>query len=126
MWIFRLGNHCACVNWIALYLPVLSFFFLFFCQPYPGLWNCKSVFVNLKIPQYGGSWRRVHTFPMYPCKNWHKNWYFHFYKSCDHQIGQSGTSTGVDSNKINHAGAGDVITLRPHGKLKTYLQYQCL
>ena len=38
----------------ALQLHVF-FFFSFFCQPYQGLRNCKSVFLILKVSQYGGS-----------------------------------------------------------------------
>ena len=30
----------------VLQLPVFFFFFIF-CQPYPGLWNCMSVFLAL-------------------------------------------------------------------------------
>ena len=38
---------------------------------------------------------------------------------------QAGTSREVDSNEINQAGAGDVITSRSHDKIKTlYLHYQ--
>ena len=89
----------------ASQLPV---FFLFFCRPYPVRRNCKSVFLILQISQYGGSRRWVHLFQIYPCKNWYKNWYLHFYKTNDHQICQAGTSTEFDSNKTNQVGAGDV------------------
>ena len=41
----------------------------------------------------------------------------------DHQIWPAGTSTRSDSNETNQAGAGDVITSRLCGKLKTYLHY---
>ena len=49
----------------ALQLPMFfffSFFFLFFCQTYPGLWNCKLVFLILIVWQYVGSRRWVHRF----------------------------------------------------------------
>ena len=91
----------------ALQLPTF-FFFVFFCQPYPGLQNCKSVLLILKI-----------------LNNWCKNWYIHFYKTYDHQVRQAGTSTEFDSNETNQAGAGDVIRSRSCEKLKTlYLHYQ--
>ena len=62
---------------------------------------------------------------MYLCKNWYKNWYFHVYKTYDHQTWQAGTSTGVDSNESNHVDTGDIITLSLLDKLKTlYLHYQ--
>ena len=84
-------------------LIAFSFFSSFFCQLYPGLRNCKSVLLVLKMSQYGGLRR-------YPCKNWYKNWYLHFYKTYDHQFWQAVTSTGLGSNGSNQAGAGDVIT----------------
>ena len=34
-------------------------FFSFFCQSYQGLWNCKSVFLILKIAQYGDRDMRI-------------------------------------------------------------------
>ena len=106
-------------------LQLLVFFFLFFCQPYPELQNCKSEFLILKISQYDRSRRWVQIFPRYSSKNWYKNWYLHFYKTYDHQIWQACTSTGVYSNETNQAGAGDVITSRSHDKLKIlYLHYQ--
>ena len=39
-----------------------------------------------------------------------------FNKTYDHQIWQAGTSTRFDSNEINQAGTGDVITSRSCGK----------
>ena len=106
----------------ALNLPVL-FFFLFLCQPYPGLRNYKLVFLILKILQYDRLRRWVQLFPRYPCKKW----YLLFYKSYDHRIWLAGTSTGFDSSETNQTGAGDVITSRSRGKLKTlYLHYQGL
>ena len=90
----------------ALQLPMI--FFSFFYRPYPGLRNCKSVFLILKISQYGRSRRWVQSFPRYLCKNWYKNWYLHFYKTYDHQIWQASTSTGFDS----------------WDKLKAYFHYQ--
>ena len=106
-------------------MPV-SFFFSFICKPYPGLWNCKSVFLILKILQYDGSRRWAQLFPKYPFKNWYKNWYLHFYKTCKEQIWQAGTSTGVKSNETIHAGAGDVTTSRSCDKLKTHLHYHSI
>ena len=50
--------------------------------------------------------------------------YLHFGKTYDHQIRQAGTSTGVDSNETNQAGAGQVITSRSRDKQKTYFHYQ--
>ena len=80
-----------------LQLPMFffSFLFLFFCLPYLGLWNCQSVFLILKI-SHGKSTRWGQLFPRYPCKNWYKNWYFHFYKTYDHQVLQARTLTRVD------------------------------
>ena len=99
--------------------------FLFVFLPAKGLWNCKSVFLNLKIWQYGGSRRWVqHFHAVHPCKIWHKNWYLHFYKTYDHQIWQAGSSTGFDSNETNQAGAGEVITSISCDKLKAYLHSQ--
>ena len=79
-------------NHNALKLLVLffffSFFFSFFCQPCLRLRNCKSVFLILKISEYGGLRLWVQLFPRYPCKNWYKNWHLHFYKTYDHQFGR--------------------------------------
>ena len=52
----------------ALQLPVF-FLFSFFCQPYAGLRNCKSVLLILKILQYNRSRQWFWLFPRYPCKN---------------------------------------------------------
>ena len=43
-----------------------------------------------------------------------------------HQIWQTSTSTGFDSNKVNQAGAGDIITSESRDKLKIllYFHYQ--
>ena len=42
-----------------------------------------------------------------------------------HQIWQAGTPTVFDSNETNQPGAGGVIILRSHDKLKAlYLHYQ--
>ena len=95
----------------ALQLPV--FFLSFFCQPYKGLRNYKSVFLILKISQYGGSRWWVLLLPRYPCKLY-KNWYLHFYKSYDHHIWQAGTSARFDSGETTQVGAGDV-------RMETYL-----
>ena len=105
----------------ALQFPVFFFFLSFFCHPYPGLGNCVSVFLILKISQYGGSRRGVQLFPMNSCKNW----YPHVYKTYDHKIRQASTSTGFHSNETNQAGAGNAITSRSHDKLKPwYIHYQ--
>ena len=48
----------------------------------------------------------------------------HLHKAYDHQIWRVGTSRGVDSNKINQAGAGNAITSRSRDKRKTYDHYQ--
>ena len=96
----------------TLQLPVFfffSFFLSFFCKPYPGLGNCKLIFLILKISHYGGSRRWVQLYPRSSLKYWYKNWYLHFYMTYDHQIWQAGTSTGVHSSDTNQAGAGDVI-----------------
>ena len=82
----------------TLELLVLFSFFSFFCQPYPGLRNCKTVFLILKIFQYGGSRQWVQLFHRYPCKNCCENWYLHFYMICDYQIWQAATS---DISKLN-------------------------
>ena len=104
-------------------LHVLFFFIFFFSissQPYLGLLNCKSVFLILKITQFGGPTRRVQLFSRYPCKNW----YLHFYKTYDQQIWKAHTSRGFDLSNTNQAGAGDVLTSWSRDKLKTlYLDY---
>ena len=79
----------------------LHVFFYFFCQLCPGIQNCKSVFLILKISQYGGPRRRVQLFPRYLCKNWYKNWNLHFHKIYGQQICQT-------VNETNQAGADDV------------------
>ena len=112
--------HYILLRLCEMHYALLLFFFSLFCQPYPGLWDCKSVFLIIKISQYGESRWWVQLFPMYPCKNWYKNWYLHFYRTHDHQIWQAGTPTGFASNETIQAGAGDVITSRSHDKLKTY------
>ena len=99
----------------ALQLPV--FFFSFFCQPYTGLRNCNSVFLILKISQYGRSRRWFQFFPRNPCKNRYENWYLHFYKTYDHQNWEAGTSTAFDSTSRRWS--------RARNKLKAlYLLYQ--
>ena len=52
----------------ALQLPVI--FFSFFYQLHQSLRNCKSVFLILKIWQYGRSRRWAQFFSRYSCKNW--------------------------------------------------------
>ena len=44
--------------------------------------------------------------------------------SIDISISIADTSTGVDSNVTNQAGAGNVTTSRSREKLKSYLHYQ--
>ena len=66
------------------------------------------MFLILKISQYGTVKRWVQLFPRYPCKNWYKYLFVHFYKTYDHQIWKAVTFTGFDSNE----------------KLKTYIHYQ--
>ena len=75
---------------LQLHMFFFSSFFSFFCQPYPELWEYKSVFLILEISQYGGSRRWVHIFPRYPWKKWFKNWYLDFYKAYDQQTWQDG------------------------------------
>ena len=115
---------CTCIKGKTLWTCLCSlFFFLFLCQPYPGLWNYKLVFLILKILQYDRLRRWVQLFPRYPCKKW----YLLFYKTYDHRIWLAGTCTGFDSSETNQTGAGDVITSRSCGKPKTlYLHYQGL
>ena len=117
-----------CETYNALQLPVFFFFvffyFSFFCQLCPVLWNCKSVFVILKISQFGGLRRWIQLSPRYSCKNWNKIWYLHFHKTCDYQILQAGTSRGAHSNETNKVGTSDVITSRSCDKRKpVYLHY---
>ena len=65
--------------------------------------NCKSVFLILKISQYGGQKRWVQLFLRYSCKNWYwyKDSYFHFHRTRDHKTWQADTSRGVDSDETN-------------------------
>ena len=122
---------CLRETYKALQLSVFFSFFSFFCQPWPGLQNYKSVFL---ISQYGGSRQWVQLFLRYPCKNWNKNWYLHFHKTYDHQIWQAGTSRGVGSSRTQVlvassrwlAGVGDVITSSSPDKLKTSPLPGCL
>ena len=128
-YVFSVHQFMKNVNHILLWLRetqnalqlLVFFFFLFFCQPYPGLQNCKLVFLILKIWQHGRSRQLVQHFPRYPCKIWYKNWYLHFCKTYDHQILQEVTSTGFDSNEAIQTIAGDVITSRWRDKLKKYI-----
>ena len=60
---------------------------LFFCHPCLWHWNYISIFVILKISQYGRL--RWQVFPYYSCKNWYKNWFLHFHKTYDHQTWQA-------------------------------------
>ena len=106
-----------------LQLPVFFFFsfFVFFCQPCPGIRNWESVFLILKtlnMVDRGGEFsflRAIHII------NWYKNWYLHFHNTYGHQIWQAGTSRGVDSHETKEAGSGDVITSRSRDKEKHYI-----
>ena len=115
---------CNCMKHKMLCNCLFFFFFLFFFQPYLRLQNSKLVFLILKVLQYGRSRWWVQLFPRYPCKNWYKKWYLHFYKTYNHQIWQAGTSTRFDSNETNQASVDDVITSRSCDKRKAYLHYQ--
>ena len=85
----------------ALQLHML-FFFLIFCQPYPGFRNCKSVFLILKISQFGGS------------------------KSCDHLVSWSKSMTlwspGLvrSREKMLYLHYRNVMATKL-GRMKTYL-----
>ena len=105
--------YCVCVKRITLcnYMcpyssPSSS---RFFCQPCPGLRNCKAVFLIFKNSQYGGSRRWVQLFRRYPCNNWYKNWNLHFQSSIfiSIEICQTEmiwpTSRGVDSTETDQA-----------------------
>ena len=100
----------------AFPLPVIFIFFSVFYQWHLWLQNWKSLFLILKIFQYGGE---SSFFSRYLCQNWYKNWCIDFHKICNHQIWQAGTYRGVDANETNHAGAGDVIMSRSFEKPKT-------
>ena len=106
-----------------LVLPLPFLFFSFFCQLFPRLWNCNSVFLILKISQYGGSKWWVQLCTSYSCKNRYRNWHLHFHQTYDYRIWQAGTSRGVDSNETNQAASGDVTMSRSRNKLKSYLYY---
>ena len=97
---------CVCVKRITL----------FYC-----LCSWQLVFLILKVSQNGRSKRWVQLFLRYLCKNWYKNWYFHFHKTCDHQIWQAVISGGYDSNETSQVGADDVIKLRSRDKLKYFI-----
>ena len=70
----------SCDHYRSLYkcLSAFAYSLLFFCQPCPGLWNCKSLFLILKFSQYSGLRQWVQLFLKYPCKNWYENWCHHF------------------------------------------------
>ena len=99
----------------------LSFFFSFFYKPYHGLQNCKSVFLILKISQYGGLRPGVYLFQRYSYKNWYKDWCVNFYKTFDYEICQAATSTGFNSNETNET--GEVNASRSRDKLKSFLLF---
>ena len=106
----------------SLQLPlVFLFIFSFFCQTCPRLNRYLWFWKPLKMADRGGS---VQLFPSYSsCKNWYKNWYFHFHKTYDYQIWQAGTSRGVDSNENSQPRAGDIIVSRSPDKLKLLYLY---
>ena len=93
-------------------LKVLVLLIIIFLPAVPWLWNFKSVFLILKILQYARLRWWVQLFPRYPCNNWYKNWYFHFYKISDHQIWQAGISIRSDWNETNCRWPVDVTSLR--------------
>ena len=74
------AHYCVNVECI-MFSNCLFFFFSFFCKPCPALWNFKSVFLIVKISEYGGSRRWVQLFRCCSCKNWYQNWYLHFHKT---------------------------------------------
>ena len=84
-WEKQMDFLCLCETSNTLQLPV----FLFFCQSCPGVWNWESVFLILKISQYGRWRQQIQLFLRYSCKNWCRNWYFHFDKTYDHQLWQT-------------------------------------
>ena len=110
----------SCDHYRSLYkfFSAFAYSLLFFCQPRPGLWNCKSLFVILKFSQQGGLRQWVQLFSKYPRKNWYENWCRHFNRAYDHQVWRAGTSKELDSNDTNQAGPGDTIKSRSNGKLK--------
>ena len=95
------------------------FFFLFFCQPYLRLWNCKLLFLILKILQYGRSRWWVQLVTRYPC-NFDIRIDISISIRPDHQIWQTGTSAGFDWNETNQAGAY-VITSRSRDNWQHYV-----
>ena len=82
-----------CETQNTLQLAVFFFFFTFFCKPYPELWDFKSVFLILKVSQYGG----LRLWVRNPCKNWYENCYIHFYKTYNQQTWEARTSRRFDS-----------------------------
>ena len=71
-----------------MFFFIFFFLFSFFCQSCPVLWSSKSVFLILKISQYGWRWQWFQIFLRNSYKNWYKNWYLHFHKTYDCQICQ--------------------------------------
>ena len=97
----------------SLQLPVflLYFFCWFLCQPCPWFWNCKSVFMILKISQYGGGGDDLSFF-----QGIHVRTDIKIYISkYDHQFWHAG---GVNSCETNQVGADDVVTSGSRDKLK--------
>ena len=90
---------------LSVFFVFVSFFFLFLCQLYPGLWNCQSVFLILKVSQYGGSRPWVQRFQGIHVRIDIRINISIFFKTYDHQIWQAGTTRGFDSNESNKAGA---------------------
>ena len=60
---------CEMHNFLKLPVFLFSFLFSFFCQPIPGIRNCKSVFLILKIFKNVGPKWRFQLFQMYSCIN---------------------------------------------------------
>ena len=109
----------------ALQLPLLIFLFSASCIRNFRIVNRYSWFKksgNMADRDASSDW--VQLFLRYPCKNWYKNKYLHFYKTYDHQIWQAGTYTGFDPNEANQAGLVDPIMSRSPNKQKIlYLYY---
>ena len=83
-------------------------FFLFFCLPYLGLWNSKSVFLILKS---GNRTDQGSEFSIF--QGIHVRFDIRI-----NQIWQADTFTGSDPNETNRAGTCDVITLTSRDKIK--------
>ena len=99
-----------------------AFFFSFFWQPYPGLQNCKWVFL---ISKSRNMVDRSGEFSVFQCIDVRVDIRIDISISLrpyyDHQIQQAGTSTVFNSNETNQTGGGDAIVSRSPGKLKAYI-----